>query len=92
MVIMESMAHGVIPITTNVGGIGEHIINNENGILIDDNNEEEIVKKFTESIIVLIKDREKLERISKNAFLYAYSNFQISQFNAQYKRLLINKV
>ncbi len=43
MVMMEAMSYGVIPITTNVGGINEHIIHNENGLLINAKHEDEIV-------------------------------------------------
>jgi glycosyltransferase involved in cell wall biosynthesis len=87
MVIMESMAHGVIPITTDVGGINEHITNGENGILISDGNEEKIVFDFINAIELLIIDNKKMEIISKNAFEYAQSHFSIEQFNDNYRRL-----
>ena len=87
MVIMESMAHGVIPITTDVGGINEHIMNGENGILISDGNEEKIVFDFINAIELLIIDNKKMEIMSKNAFEYAQSHFSIEQFNINYRRL-----
>ncbi|WP_428231303.1 glycosyltransferase family 4 protein [Flavobacterium sp.] len=89
MVIMESMAYGVIPVTTNVGGISEHIINGENGIVIyDDDDDETIVKSFTNTILTLIDNKEKIKKISGNAYLYAHSNFQIKKFNDNYQKLL----
>lgn len=87
MVMMEAMAHGVIPISTNVGGIKEHITNNENGLLIDEANEEEIVNLFCEHILNLVKNTEEKNRISKAAFDYASEHFGIDKFNKSYKNI-----
>lgn len=87
MVIMEAMSHGVIPISTNVGGIDEHIINNENGFLIDGENEDEIVFKFCEIIKYLEEDRARVVKISRAATKYASENFCISNFNSLYSQL-----
>ncbi len=87
MVIMESMAQGVIPIATDVGGINEHITNGENGILISDGNEKKIVDDFINTIELLIIDNNKMEIMSKNAFEYAQSHFSIEQFNTNYRKL-----
>ncbi|MFH6994851.1 glycosyltransferase family 4 protein [Flavobacterium sp. FlaQc-48] len=91
MVIMESMAHGVIPITTNVGGITEHIVNGKNGIVVYDVEEQEIVKKITDSIVELINNKTQIQKISENASLYAHSNFQIKKFNDSYQKLLFKQ-
>lgn len=91
MVIMESMAQGVIPIATNVGGISEHIINNKNGVLINDSEEIQIVKEFVSVLENLLLDKEKRGILSQNAYEYARSNFQIRKFNASYKQILFKK-
>jgi L-malate glycosyltransferase len=91
MVIMESMAQGVIPITTNVGGIREHIINNNNGVLINDGHEEQIVEDFVNVIENLMSDKVQMDMLSKNAYNYAHSNFQIQKFNDSYKQILFKK-
>lgn len=88
MVIMESMAQGVITIATNVGGISEHIINNENGILINDGGEGKMVSDFTNSIEHLLLDKEQMALLSKKAYDYAHSNFSIKKFNDSYGQLL----
>lgn len=87
MVIMESMAQGVIPLSTNVGGIKEHIKTTVNGILIDGNSDEAIVKAFCNSIERIISDKPKMQELSRNAFLYALHNFALEQFNTNYKKL-----
>jgi len=88
MVIMESMALGVIPIATNVGGISEHITNNENGILINDGGEGKMVSDFINSIENLLLDKEQMALLSKKAYDYAHSNFSIKKFNDSYGQLL----
>jgi glycosyltransferase involved in cell wall biosynthesis len=88
MVIMESMAQGVIPIATNVGGISEHIINGENGILINDGGEDKMVSDFTNSIENLLLDKEQMALLSKKAYDYAHYNFSIEKFNDSYGQLL----
>lgn len=92
MVIMEAMAKGVVIIATNVGGIGEHVKNNYNGILIENNpNEPIIINNFIESINGLLNSKENLERIAKNGYLYALENFGIQKFNQNYQELLVNE-
>jgi len=63
--IMEGMAAGLPIITTNVGGIKDIIKNNQNGILIQEKNP----RLISERIIHLIKDRNFMKRLSKNAIL-----------------------
>lgn len=87
MVIMESMAHGVIPICTNVGGISEHITSAVNGVLIDEMNEENIINAFCNAIKALVLDDNKMGILSQNAFYYAQKNFTLESFNVNYKKL-----
>ena len=87
MVIMESMVQGVISISTNVGGISEHITNNKNGILIRNTTKEEIVLDFIKAIEQLVYNREKMQEMGKNAFQYAQNKFDINSFNENYKEL-----
>ena len=87
MVMMEAMSHGVITISTNVGGINEHIIHNENGLLINAKHEDEIVNSFCNQILNLIKNAEERDKISKTAFDYASNHFGIDKFNQSYKNL-----
>ena len=87
MVMMEAMSHGVIPISTNVGGINEHIIHNENGLLINEKYEDEIVNSFCNQILNFIKNSKDKDRISRSAFDYASKHFGIDKFNQSYKNL-----
>jgi glycosyltransferase involved in cell wall biosynthesis len=91
LVVMEAMANGVVPVCTNVGGISEHIQNEANGLLIEPLEEEHIVENFTKIIKQLSEDREKLNRISYNAYLYAKDHFNREPFCASYRNLFHNK-
>jgi glycosyltransferase involved in cell wall biosynthesis len=87
MVIMESMLQGVIAISTDVGGISEHITNNENGVLIRNATNEKIVLDIITVISQLVNNKAKMEKLSQNAFSYAQNNFGIDAFNESYKKL-----
>ena len=91
MVIMESMMYGVIPVSTNVGSLNEHITDNFNGFLIENESSlEEIKNKFIEKIIYLYKNNEEQLVISNNAKEYALNNFGIENFTKKYRLLLLD--
>jgi glycosyltransferase involved in cell wall biosynthesis len=90
MVIMEAMANGVVVITTDVGGIRDHIVDGENGILISSVAEGNIVNDFVEAIKVLNSDRNRLNELSVNAYNYAKMNFGKENFMRSYRDLLMS--
>ena len=88
MVIMEAMMNGVVPISTNVGGISEHIVNHVNGFLIHAKDENQIVKELAETIIYCSNHLDELAKISKNAHSYAVEHFNKEVFFNSYAELL----
>lgn len=84
MLIMEAMAHGALVVSTRVGGIPEHIHHEENGLLIQDTSEEEIVQKGVDILAQLSTDREKLKRLAKASRSYAEKNFSRDTFCRAY--------
>ena len=88
MVIMESMSYGVIPISTDLDGIKEHITSNYNGILVDGADEYKMVQSFCESITLLIENPDIRNKLAHNCFTYAHESFGIERFNDCYKKLL----
>ncbi len=89
MVFMEGMINGTVPITTNVGGIPEHIINNQNGIIINnDLSESELINEFCEKILLMYENRKRLSILSLSAFEYAKNCFSENEFNERYNTLL----
>lgn len=87
LVIMEAMSHGVITISNRLDGISEHITNNENGILINELEENKIVEGFCNSIFQLIENVKLRNDLSHTSFLYAQTHFSIEQFNTNYRKL-----
>ena len=87
MVIMEAMMNGVIPLTTNVGGIPYHVTDQKNGLLINSNNEQEIVKQMSDWITRLNKDQTLFTHLSRQAYEYAHQHFTIEQFQKNYRNL-----
>jgi L-malate glycosyltransferase len=91
MVIMESMIYGVVPISTQVGGLSEHITNGSNGVLVDNNQDDiTIVDSFVKEIVSLIQNKEQLEKMSEDAYNYAKSHFSIADFKTKYNNLFFN--
>ncbi|RMB57422.1 glycosyltransferase [Dokdonia sinensis] len=88
MVLMEAMPHGVIPVCTDVGGISEHIRHQENGILVGESIELEIIDSFVENLSDLITNDIKRLALAENARNYALNHFDIEKFNQSYRNLL----
>ncbi len=90
MVIMEAMMQGVVPLSTNVGGIPEHIHPNENGLLVTATDETALMYEFEARIDELMANRDNLTRISENAYHYAVEKFSKVTFFKAYSALFSN--
>jgi glycosyltransferase involved in cell wall biosynthesis len=88
MVIMEGMAYGTVPFCTDVGSIAEHVIQGENGVLVNEINEVKIVREFVKYIAFYNSNRAALKKLSENAEDYARRNFSKQNFFAAYSKLL----
>jgi len=91
LVIMEAMAHGVVPVCSEVGGISAHVIDGITGILINQKEEEEIVKSLVAAITLLEKERNLLARLSHSAYEHAASHFNSARFRDAYRNLLLGR-
>jgi len=90
LVIMEAMAQGVVPVSTDVGGISLHLRHGINGMLIENGPEEQVVAELVRSIELLSRDRELLRKLSRNAYEYARATFDTETFCSAYRKLLVN--
>ncbi len=91
LTIMDAMGVGVAPVTTDVGGIPDHIRDHQNGILIRDREDEDgIVHDFVTALNELASDRALLERLSENGYRYARDNFSVERFNRIYRDILLS--
>jgi L-malate glycosyltransferase len=91
MVIMESMAHGVVPVCTAVGGIPTHVHHAVNGLLLENGSDEVIVEQLVSAITRLEEDRKELLELSRAAFDYARQHFSGADFCAAYHEILLGK-
>lgn len=86
MVIIEAMAAGVVPVSTAVGDIPNHI-NGDNGVVIRADDAARIVTSMIQAIESLIGNPAELNRLSANANSYAQNHFMIEDFQSNYRSL-----
>ena len=91
LIIMESMSRGVVPVTTAVDGICDHITSSYNGLLIEENDETRIVEEGARIINRLCRDRTLLMTLSQNAIDYAFENFNAASFTKNYREILLTE-
>jgi glycosyltransferase involved in cell wall biosynthesis len=91
LIIMEAMSKGIVPVTTAVDGIVDHIISGYNGLLINEENEEKIVEKGIKKIQTLYKDTTLLKQLSQSAIDYAYNNFNSRTFEKNYRKVILSE-
>ncbi|MBL7932746.1 MAG: glycosyltransferase [Bacteroidia bacterium] len=90
MVIMEAMMHAVVPLSTDVGGIPEHISDGENGLLVANSNDAAVKENLKQKIKYLYLNRAEWQRLSDNARTYAVQNFGRQTFGKAYRNLLLD--
>lgn len=88
LLIMEAMSNGVLPVSTAVSGIPEHIHSGENGFLLTATEEDEIVQQAVDVLKKLCSNREQLRQLAASARQYAASHFSSEQFCKAYRTLL----
>lgn len=90
LVLAEGMAHGAVPISTDVGGISEHVRDGENGFLIENSEDESIiVQDIITRLRHLVAHPEIAARLGKAAQTEAYRSFAPEVFDKKWKELLI---
>lgn len=86
LALIEAAANERCIVATNVGGIPEIIVNNENGILVAPHDSDDLYV----SIIKLLSS-EKRYKLGKNAFKKIYKNWHIKKTADSYLKILINR-
>ncbi|MEI7475084.1 MAG: glycosyltransferase family 4 protein [bacterium] len=79
MSILEAMSYGLPIISTNIAGIPEQVIENENGFLITPGD----VKTLAEKISVLSSDKQLREKMGARSYSIAKEKFDINVIVAQ---------
>lgn len=91
LVIQEGMAHGVIPLSTDVGGIRDHVCHLSNGVLLTPRTEDGLLEDAVHWIHTLKADPRLYRRMSKAAHGYALEHFTRKQFDARYVELFTQR-
>ncbi|HVZ97588.1 MAG TPA: glycosyltransferase family 4 protein [Chitinophagaceae bacterium] len=89
--VMEMMAHGRVVVSTAVDGIPDYIHDGENGFLLQNDPDENIIVE--QGILVLQQlaaNRQLLEEVGKNSWLYAKRHFSGETFCKSYRSLLFH--
>ncbi|MDD2734696.1 MAG: glycosyltransferase [Desulfuromonadaceae bacterium] len=90
LVIMEAMAQGVVPISTAVGGIPQHVKSGVTGLLIENlPNEDLLAEAMFAAIEKLTNNRDQMMTMSRNAYDYARDNFGGERFCRLYRSTLL---
>lgn len=89
LVVMEAMAHGVVPVCTAVGGIPSHVRHEINGLLLEDGPEDRVVEQLADAVARLAENRRELAALSRSAFEYALRHFSGAKFCAAYREVLL---
>lgn len=85
LTIMEAMCYGLINISTDVGGIPEHVHTNKNGFLVkNQTSEKNIAEAIVTVLIHLIEQPSQLSEFSTNSILYAQQHFNFENFKKNY--------
>jgi L-malate glycosyltransferase len=91
MFIKEAMANGCIPVVTALPGNLTHLKNGSNCLLIEEIlDESELVRQGIDIIRKLLSNQDLCIRLSLEAYNYAARHFSRTEFNLQYRKLLIS--
>lgn len=83
MSLLECMSYGAVPVTTDVGSIGEVVKDGENGLFIKDHDVESIVK----AVMQLDVDRNLLEQLGGMAKETIFEKFNPQKYIGELNRL-----
>lgn len=90
LVLAEGMAHGAVPVSTDVGGISYHVHDEKNGFLVENNdNETSIVEDIAARLQYLVNHSDVLPQLGKAAQTEAYASFDPEIFDRKWRELLI---
>jgi glycosyltransferase involved in cell wall biosynthesis len=91
LIIMEAMGNGVVPVTTAVDGVCDHLRQGYNGLLIEATDETQIINAGIQFIEQLSANRIMLQTLSQHAIDYAYNNFNAQKFKEAYRQVLLKQ-
>ncbi len=87
LAIMEAMSCGVSIVATAVNGIPEHIVDDQNGLLIQSTDDSEIIEEGVDHLRKLMGNPDLRIHIAKTNHQYALKNFSKEIFERAYREV-----
>ena len=91
IVVMDMMARGKIVMSTAVDGIPDYITHLENGLLLFEKAEDQIISEAIDLLQVIINDNDLFKKLQTNSKASAENNFSKKAFNDFYRHTFISK-
>ncbi|WP_373511818.1 glycosyltransferase family 4 protein [Persicitalea sp.] len=89
LVLAEGMAHGAVPVSTDVGGISHHVQDGKNGFLVENSEDANlIVQAIVTRLRYLVDHPEVLPKLGEAAQTEAYRSFAPEVFDRTWRELL----
>ena len=92
LAVMEMMAHGKVIVSTDVGGIPDYITHGQNGFLLKNTNENDIVEQAVKIFENLLQSPPLVETVSRSSRLYAEEHFGGETFCKKYRKILFGEL
>ena len=89
LVVMEMMARGKVVLSTAVDSIPDYITHLQNGLLLFEQGELEIVDEAVSLLQLLESDKLLLKALGEKSYQFAIKNFSEANFNQFYKNLFL---
>ncbi len=87
LVVMEAMAHGVVPVCTPAGDIPVYIRNDKTGFVTSSIERNVAMSEMIKIISDLVLDKDRFNIVSKNSYSTARENFSKEKFTSEYRKL-----
>lgn len=87
LVIMEAMELGIPIVSSNVGSVGEHVLNDINGFLLNETDQNKFINIAVQKIIYLTENIDNYYKLSLNSRTYACKHFDNLIFEQKYREL-----
>lgn len=85
IVLLEALAHGVVPVVTKLPGHTDHVIRHgENGYLC----EQDDIDAFSKALLRAASDRKLLLKLSQNCWETAFKKFSSQKMGTKYLQLV----
>jgi len=88
LVILEAMACGLVPVSTDVGGVSEMFRDGESGHLVKAEREDDIVAEFVQLLQRYTEDSALLRTVGLAAYNQVKTRFAYAIFNRKYAELI----